>query len=198
MIDADPRTEVIVPPGLEHLINVNTEYQKVICIGKGCGYANELSIKQWVRHLQRHKVPNDIVVEASSFIKGLGWERSLTSREAVPPHGLAPQPGIKVIDGVRCTYCQAFISTNTVEVKMHWELDGHGASDGCLVELVRIQSWARNDDKQSYPARTYWEVDEGTKKSGTDQGEYKQASGCKVGQTSKNVTDDWEEISNWE
>lgn len=99
MIDADPRPEVIVPQGLKNLINVNTEYHKVICNGSGCGYAKELNSKKWIKHLQKHKVPNKLVVEASSFIKELGWDRLLISRQTTPLHGLAPQPGIKVIDG---------------------------------------------------------------------------------------------------
>jgi hypothetical protein len=172
MIDAAPNTEVIVPQALKHLIHVNTENQKVICLGDGCMYLKEPTTEQWPRHLQGHEAPWDIVVEASSFIKGLGWERSSMSREAVPRNGSAPQPGIKVIDGVRCKYCRVFLSTNTMEVKMHWELERHGASDGRLVELVRIQSWARDD----YEQRTYWEVDEGTKRSGTNQGVYKQVT----------------------
>jgi len=74
---------------------------------------------------------------------------------------------------------------------MHWELAGHGASDGCLVELVRIQSWARYDHENNDPSRTYWAFDEGRKRSGC-----KQIGGFELGQTFKNKEmDDWEEIS---
>jgi len=59
----------------------------------GCGYAKDLSSKQWINHLRRHKIPKEIAVEASSFIKELGWDRSLISRQTTPSHGLAPQPG---------------------------------------------------------------------------------------------------------
>ena len=69
---ADPQTEVIVPQGLKHLLHVNADYQKVICIGNGCGYAKVLSTKQWVKHFRMHGVSRDIAVEASSFIAGLG------------------------------------------------------------------------------------------------------------------------------
>ncbi|KAH6667367.1 hypothetical protein B0J14DRAFT_567864 [Halenospora varia] len=172
MIDAAPNTEVIVPQGLEHLIGVDTKNQRVTCHDVACMYSEEPATEQWPGHLLGHKIPWDLVVEASSFIRGLGWEKPLMSRQAVPPNGSAPQPGTKVIDGVRCKYCRVFMSTNTMEVKMHWELEKHGVSDGCLVELIRLQSWARND----YEQHTYWEVDEGTKRSGANQGVYEQVA----------------------
>ncbi|CZT13560.1 uncharacterized protein RAG0_17052 [Rhynchosporium agropyri] len=194
MVDEDAGTKSIVPQGLEHLIRINTEYQKVICIGDGCGCAKEISTKKWVQHLRGHAVPRDIAEKVSSFIKGLEWNMSLT--EAIPPHGLAPQPGIQVIDGVRCTQCRLFVSTSTIDVKDHWETAGHDPCDGCLVELVRIQTWGKIDHEQRYSVRTFWEVDEDAHRSSAEQARYTEVNGYET-QTSQNTeTDDWEDVSN--
>jgi hypothetical protein len=199
MTDANPRTEVVVPQNFKHLICVNTEYQKVICIGSGCGYAKESSTKQWIRHLQGHKVSGDIAEKAAAFIGRLGWERSVGSRESIPPNGSAPQPGVEVIDGVRCRYCRRFISTDTTEIKRHWEIEKHGDTDGCLVELVRIQSWDRDNSERSKPARIYWAVDDRMKQSGRDEGGYSQAGSSEIGQGIGDIVkDDWEEVSEGE
>lgn len=141
----------------------NEEYDKIICVGEGCGKA----IDPWFagKHLElRHNVDKVIARRITKKIREGGVNRR-GSDKGIPEDGLGPQEGIAVFDGVRCRCCGQFKARSVREVEDHWRLARHEETKGSMIEGVRMQSWGGWDGLD----QRYWVVDED--KCGMSEGE---------------------------
>jgi hypothetical protein len=134
---------------------VNEEYQRLICVRRGCGIAVELgSVRTHLVH--RHGMKK---MEAMGVVRGIraaqwgkGWEKY--SRR-MPEDGSRPQEGLAVFDGVRCRFCREFRARTEGKGKEHLWKAGHGIDDD--LEPVRMQSWGGKGGVDE----EFWVVDEG-------------------------------------
>lgn len=132
---------------------VNEEYQRLICVGEGCGVGLEL---RWVeRHMRKsHKLTKNMATRVKRGIRAANWGQVWGKYSMMMPvDGLRPQEGLAVYDGARCQYCHTFRARMAEEVERHsYELHGESRS----WEKVRVQSWGGKGEIGDL----YWIVDE--------------------------------------
>ena len=142
-----------VPEVLAHLVQLNVDFQVLVCLGEECRCA--VSPRAMVRHFNdQHKTPIELRKAIERYIQAfLGSYDYLSVR--LPPDGSSPQPIIQVVDGFQCRQCP-FKTQDRSNIRKHANKE-HGkkrARDEEIFSIVRMQSWFKGKRER------YWVVDE--------------------------------------
>jgi hypothetical protein len=167
----DQRPENI-PPGLDHLIQLNIAYRVFICPHNKCCKAVEPGA--FSEHLRvQHQTPLRDRERVQEYIKRVNWDYDFSTIQ-LPEPGSRPQPIIPVIDGGQCQACP-FKSSSRKCIKVHGNKKHkkQRVSDDELFRKVRLQSWFQ-DHRQRY-----WVVDESENADAGIRDE--EESPCKLG-----------------
>ena len=142
-----------VPEVLAHLVQLNVDFQVLVCLDGECRCA--VSPRAIVRHLYlQHKTPIELRKLVERYIQSFPGSYDHLSVQ-LPPDGSFPQPVIQVDDGFRCKQCP-FMTQDYSNIRKHANKE-HGKKrvrDEEIFSMVRIQSWFRNGKER------YWVVDE--------------------------------------
>ena len=129
-----------IPKVLEHLLQLNVDFQVLICLYEECRCA--VSPGAIVRHLQRHHhTLKELRQVLEQYIQGFPSSYDHLTIE-LPPDGSSPQPGLQVVDGCQCKQCE-FKSQNRKATREHMNKE-HGRKrekDEALFSVVRLQTW---------------------------------------------------------
>src|ERR1700733_6310814 len=141
-----------IPQVLEHLIQLNVDFQVLVCLGAECRYA--VSPRAIVRHFNdQHQIPIELRKQVERYIQLFPSSYDY-STVPLPANGSIPQPIIQVVDGFQCKDCP-FKSQNRRVTRQHVNKE-HGkkrARDEEIFSIVRMQSWFRGKRER------YWVVD---------------------------------------
>jgi superfamily II DNA helicase RecQ len=142
-----------IPQVLEHLIQLNVDFQVLVCLGEECRCA--VSPRAIVRHFNdQHQIPIELRKQVERYIQLFPGSYDHLSVQ-LPPDRSFPQPVIPVVDGFQCKGCP-FKSQNRRVTRQHVNRE-HGkkrARDEEIFLIVRIQSWFKGKRER------YWVVDE--------------------------------------
>ena len=134
-----------VPETLSHLIQLNVEYGVVICIGHGCHCAVKPTAISG--HLQRkHKTELELRDQIDRYIERCPFEYDYSTVK-LPKDRLAPQPIIKIVDGLQCKHCPGpgipYRTQDHSNIKKHRNkvYSKKRIVDEDLFDQVRLQSW---------------------------------------------------------
>ena len=142
-----------IPAELSQVVQVNTQFGILICIGNGCQYA--LKPAAIYRHLEiKHKTPIALRKQVDQYIKGFPFTYNHAT-VPLPVDGSAPQPIIPITDGFACRECP-FKSQNRRVIRQHANKKHNkkGVADEDMFQVVRMQSWFGQKRER------YWVVDE--------------------------------------
>jgi hypothetical protein len=93
-----------IPEPLGHLTRLNTVYGVLICMGNGCECA--VSPASFSDHLRRkHETSLELRQQVDRYIAGFPFAYDYSS-VPLPTDGLAPQPIIRIVEGLRCRHCR--------------------------------------------------------------------------------------------
>ena len=142
-----------IPPELSQLVQVNTQFGVLICVGNGCRYA--LRPAAICRHLEiKHKTPLALRKQVVQYIRGFPFSYEHFN-VPLPIDGSAPQPIIPVVNGFACWDCP-FKTQSRVAMRQHGN-QAHKkkrVADEEMFKVVRMQSWFGEKRER------YWVVDE--------------------------------------
>lgn len=156
MSEHQPAHAQPIPQSLAHLIQLNVEYNVLICMGNGCRCA--VSPATISSHLRRnHHVTIELRRQVDRYIVDFPVQYDHSDVQ-LPHDGLAPQPIIKVVTGFECQHCQdkPFRSQNRKAIKEHGNKihKKQRVADEDLLNIVQLQSWFWKGKER------YWIVDE--------------------------------------
>ena len=137
-----------VPLPLQPWIELNQDFQVLLCICNSCQYA--VSPAALSGHLHRkHQVQIKIRKQLDQYIQELGIDYNFQNIP-LPPARSSPQPILQITDGLECNHCHYLIQNRRV---MRWHCNkAHGkkrAKDQEIFTAVRLQSWFR-EGKERY------------------------------------------------
>ena len=143
MSEHQPAHAQPIPQSLAHLIQLNVEYNVLICMGNGCRCA--VSPASISSHLRRnHHVTIELRRQVDRYIVDFPVQYDHSDVQ-LPHDGLAPQPIIKVVTGFECQHCQdkPFRSQNRKAIKEHGNKihKKQRVADEDLLNIVQLQSW---------------------------------------------------------
>ena len=129
-----------VPEVLAHLVQLNVDFQVLVCLGEECRCA--VSPRAIVRHFNdQHKTPIELRKVIERYIQAFPGSYDYLSVQ-LPPDGSSPQPIIQVVDGFRCRQCP-FMTQDRSNARKHSNKE-HGKKrvrDEEIFSIVRMQSW---------------------------------------------------------
>ncbi|KFZ01775.1 hypothetical protein V500_00621 [Pseudogymnoascus sp. VKM F-4518 (FW-2643)] len=132
----------------------NKEYQKLICIDKGCQQA--VDPQYAATHLRNtHEVRTNLAVRIAKIIREGGAIQKGCDK-GIPKDGMEPQKGLPVFDGFRCGGCGDFKARSVQEVEGHCRTIWHEEGKYYIIERVRLQSWGGWEGSD----QRLWVVDE--------------------------------------
>jgi hypothetical protein len=139
-------------------MQLNVEYGVLICIGNGCQCA--VGPASFSDHLRRkHKTPLELREQVDRYIDGFPFKYDY-SDVPLPQDGLAPQPIIRVVEGLRYKYCVVEQPASKTQSRDVMKKHGNKAyskkrvADEDLFDRVRLQSWFWEGKER------YWVIDE--------------------------------------
>ncbi len=142
-----------IPESLSHLIAINVDFEVIICLGHGCQCA--VSPAAISNHMRRkHKTQLELRKQVDRYINQCLFEYNYSTVK-LPVDGLAPQPIVKVVDGLQCQHCN-YKTQSRDKGRKHGNTE-HGKkrqADEDLFTSVRLQSWFWGGKER------YWVVDE--------------------------------------
>jgi Orsellinic acid/F9775 biosynthesis cluster protein D len=130
----------------------------LLCLGHGCHKA--VCSASAVEHLCTfHKVEPQTRKQLLEYIEAFLYRYDYCS-VPLPIDGLAPQPIIPIVDGIRCRDCP-FKSQSRDKMRQHANTahNKKGLADEDSFDVVRLQSWFRDSRER------YWVVDESQQES---------------------------------
>jgi hypothetical protein len=145
-----------IPTGLAPLMQLNTEYKVLLCLGHGCCYT--VSPAGFSRHLRRkHQTQLELQEQVNQYVTGFLCRYNYAT-VALPLNRLPPQPVIPIGDRFQCRHCPGPpLKTQSWKVmKAHRNKDysKKRAADKDLFDQVRLQTWFRERKER------FWVVDE--------------------------------------
>ena len=142
-----------VPEVLDHLVELNVDFQVLICLGDECRCA--VSPGAIVRHMfLQHKTPIDLRRQLDQYIQEFLGSYDYATVQ-LPLDGSFPQANLEVVDGFQCKQC-LFKTQDRSNIRKHANKE-HGKQrekDQALFSVVRLQSWFKGKRER------YWVVDE--------------------------------------
>src|SRR5436305_1868960 len=124
MAEQQPTQAQPIPKSLTHLMQLNAEYRVLICIGNGCRCA--VSPASFSEHLRKkHQTKLELRKQVDRYIEAFPFKYDYSNIK-LPEDGLAPQPIIRIVNGLQCKHCPVEPSRSHFRTQSRDAMKKHG------------------------------------------------------------------------